>query len=99
MTKRELIEKLYLGSEHLSFSDVELASKSLIDKLADSLADNQRIELRGFGSFCLNKMKAREGRNPKTGEQVHLPDRYVVYFRAGKELRERVDAGKDRDQS
>ncbi len=94
MTKSELIENLYKKSEHLSFSDVEQAIKTILSKMSSSLSKGNRIEIRGFGSFKLNKMKPRIGRNPKTGESVTLPERYVVHFKPGKDLRERVNNSK-----
>ena len=59
--------------------------------MADSLARGERVELRGFGSFALNYRPARNGRNPRTGEPVKVPAKYTPHFKAGKELRERVD--------
>ncbi len=91
MTKSELIETLYKNSEHLNFADVELATKSVLSRMSKSLANGDRIEVRGFGSFSLNKMRSRIGRNPKTGESVHLGERFVVHFKPGKELKERVN--------
>ena len=60
--------------------------------MAQSLADGDRIEIRGFGSFSLHFRAPRTGRNPKTGESVELEGKYVPYFKPGKELRERVNA-------
>jgi integration host factor subunit beta len=64
----------------------------ILDAMTDSLVKGQRIEIRGFGSFGLNHRPARVGRNPKSGERVHVPEKFVPHFKAGKELRERVDA-------
>ena len=69
--------------------------KMILDAMAKSLADGQRIEIRGFGSFGLNYRPPRTGRNPKSGEKVQVPAKYVPHFKAGKELRERVDLKKD----
>jgi len=96
MTKSELIENLYKQSVHLSFTDVEQAIKSMLLRMTQSLANGERIEIRGFGSFKLNKMQSRVGRNPKTGELVTLPERYVVHFKPGKDLRERVNNSRNR---
>jgi integration host factor subunit beta len=63
--------------------------------MAQSLATNERIEVRGFGSFSLHHRKPRIGRNPKTGEAVSLTEKYVPHFKPGKELRDRVDTSKD----
>lgn len=76
----------------LQAKDVEYGVKVLVDTMTRSLAKGQRIEIRGFGSFSLNLRPERVGRNPKTGESVHVPQKYVPHFKPGKELRERVDA-------
>jgi len=91
MTRSELIEKLSSQQTHLSFADVELAVRAIIDQLGSALAHGERIEIRGFGSFALHHRPPRVGRNPKTGEPVALPGKYVPHFKPGKALRERVD--------
>ncbi|MBN8726404.1 MAG: integration host factor subunit beta [Xanthomonadales bacterium] len=91
MTKSELIEALAQRQKHLAASDVELAVKSVLEQLSQSLADGKRIEIRGFGSFSLHYRPPRMGRNPKTGEAVALPGKHVPHFKPGKELRERVN--------
>lgn len=91
MTKSELIELIASRQDQLPPKDVELAVKMIIDRLAQSLVDNQRIEVRGFGSFSLHYRAPRLGRNPKTGEPVSLPGKYVPHFKPGKELRDRVN--------
>jgi len=91
MTKSELIEVLAAKNSHLNHKDVELAVKSLIEQMSQSLATGQRIEIRGFGSFSLHYRPPRMGRNPKTGESVALAAKYVPHFKPGKELRERVN--------
>jgi integration host factor subunit beta len=91
MTKSELIESLAKAMSHLAPHDVELAVKSLLDQMADALCEGERIEIRGFGSFSLHFRPPRTGRNPKTGSSVSLPGKYVPHFKAGKELRERVN--------
>lgn len=91
MTKSELIEILAAKNSHLNHKDVELAVKSLIEQMSQSLATGQRIEIRGFGSFSLHYRPPRMGRNPKTGESVALAAKYVPHFKPGKELRERVN--------
>ena len=93
MTKSELIEALSLDQKHLAAADVEMAVKTLLEQMSQSLADGQRIEIRGFGSFSLHYRPPRMGRNPKTGEPVALPGKHVPHFKPGKELRERVDVG------
>jgi len=91
MTKSELIEQLSIKHTHLVTKDVELSVKIIIEHMAQSLANGERIEIRGFGSFSLHHRKARTGRNPKTGEAVALPPKYAPHFKPGKELRERVN--------
>jgi integration host factor subunit beta len=91
MTKSELIEILARRQPHLQAGDVDLAVKSMLDMMAAALAQGERIEIRGFGSFSLHYRPARVGRNPKTGESVTLPGRHVPHFKPGKELRERVN--------
>lgn len=93
MTKSELIEVLASRQSHLAFKDVELAVKSLLEQMSHALADGERIEIRGFGSFSLHYRAPRQGRNPKTGTSVSLPGKHVPHFKPGKELRERVDLG------
>ncbi len=91
MTKSELIELLVAEQTHLNQTDVELAVRSIIEQLSRALAEGERIEIRGFGSFCLHYRPPRMGRNPKTGEAVALPGKHVPHFKPGKELRERVN--------
>jgi integration host factor subunit beta len=91
MTRSELIEKLVADQTHLSQADVELAVRAIIDQLSGALSAGDRIEIRGFGSFALHHRPPRVGRNPKTGEAVALPAKYVPHFKPGKALRARVD--------
>lgn len=91
MMKSELIELMARKQNHLAYKDVELAVKSLLDQMSEALATGDRIEIRGFGSFSLHFRPPRAGRNPKTGDSVSLPGKYVPHFKPGKELRERVN--------
>ncbi|MCZ2720094.1 integration host factor subunit beta [Marinomonas sp. 15G1-11] len=91
MTKSELIELLIDQQSHLPVKDVELAVKAILEHMSESLADGERIEIRGFGSFSLHYRAPRIGRNPKTGESVELDAKYVPHFKPGKELRELVN--------
>ena len=91
MTKSELIEKLAAAQSQLTAKDMELAVKMILDHMSDALARGERIEIRGFGSFSLHYRAPRVGRNPKTGDPVSLPGKYVPHFKPGKELRERVN--------
>ena len=92
MTKSELIELLAKRQPHLKADDVDLAVKSLLQMMGTALSGGERIEVRGFGSFSLHYRPPRTGRNPKTGDAVALPGKYVPHFKPGKELRERVTA-------
>jgi len=98
MTKSELIEIIAAKQSQLSVKDVELAVKTLIEQMSETLAAGERIEIRGFGSFSLHYRAPRIGRNPKTGESVGLAGKYVPHFKPGKELRDRVNESMDRDQ-
>ncbi len=95
MTKSELIEALSARQQHLAANDVELAVKSLLEQMTHALANGERIEIRGFGSFSLHFRPPRQGRNPKTGEAVALAGKHVPHFKPGKDLRERVNDGAD----
>jgi integration host factor subunit beta len=91
VTKSELIERIAARQEQLSPKDVEMAVKMIMEEMARALINNRRIEIRGFGSFCLHYRAPRTGRNPKTGGAVELPGKWVPHFKPGKELRERVN--------
>jgi integration host factor subunit beta len=91
MTKSELIAQLAARHAQFSVTDIEMAVKTILDALAKNLSRGERIEIRGFGSFSLSFRPARLGRNPKSGERVQVPAKYVPHFKAGKELRDRVD--------
>ncbi|HPQ95455.1 MAG: integration host factor subunit beta [Thiothrix sp.] len=95
MTKSEIIDVLTRKQSHLNSKDVELSVKMLLESMSDALSDGGRIEIRGFGSFSLHHRGARKGRNPKTGEQVSLPPKFVPHFKPGKELREKVNASRE----
>jgi len=97
MTKSELIEIIAAKQTQLSAKDVELAVKTLIELMSETLAAGERIEIRGFGSFSLHYRAPRIGRNPKTGESVGLAGKYVPHFKPGKELRDRVNDGLQRE--
>jgi integration host factor subunit beta len=95
MTKSELIAALSTRQPQLQPRDVELAVKELLEQMSAALAAGDRIEVRGFGSFSLHYRPPRVGRNPKTGEAVQVPDKFVPHFKPGKELRERVNNGSE----
>src|ERR1051325_2436567 len=91
MTKSELIERIVTKQPQLSAKDVELAVKTILEQMAQTLATGERIEIRGFGSFSLHYRAPRHGRNPKTGDSVSLDGKFVPHFKPGKELRDRVN--------
>ncbi len=90
MTKSELIEALAARQMHLRTDDVDMAVKTMLEQLSATLAEGERIEIRGFGSFSLHFRPPRIGRNPKTGDAVALSGKHVPHFKPGKELREQV---------
>ena len=91
MTKSDLIEKV-AAQLNLPKGKAELIINCIFDSMEESLKQGNRIEIRGFGSFSLNHRPPRVGRNPRSGERVEVPEKWVPHFKAGKELRERVDA-------
>jgi integration host factor subunit beta len=91
MTKSELIERIAERQDQLSAKDIELAVKLVLEYMSQCLSTGERIEIRGFGSFSLHYRAPRTGRNPKTGETVELPGKYVPHFKPGKEMRDRVN--------
>ena len=91
MTKSELIARLAERFPQLVAKDADYAVKMMLDALTAALVRSDRIEIRGFGSFALNYRPPRVGRNPKSGDKVQVPEKHVPHFKAGKELRERVD--------
>ena len=95
MTKSELIERICKRQSQLLPKDVELAVRTMLEQMSTTLAQGERIEIRGFGSFSLHYRAPRIGRNPKTGESVGLTGKYVPHFKPGKELRETVNGWTD----
>ena len=93
MTKSDLIARLAERFPQLVAKDADFAVKMILDAMSEALVKGDRIEIRGFGSFSLNYRPPRVGRNPKSGEKVDVPEKWVPHFKAGKELRERVDLG------
>ncbi len=94
MTKSELVNILIERQPHLLKRDVELAVNCILKQMVDTLDQNERIEIRGFGSFTMRHRAPRIARNPKTSETVSLPAKVVVHFKPGTELRHRVDAAR-----
>ena len=95
MTKSELIAQLAAENPHLRQPDVELIVATIFDEITAALARGDRVELRGFGAFSAKRRDARTGRNPRTGATVAVAGKAVPYFKPGKELRERINAGGD----
>ena len=91
MTRSELTAALAQRFPQLVQKDAEMAVTEILGAIATALAVGNRVEIRGFGSFSLNYRPPRTGRNPKTGEKVAVPGKHVSHFKAGKELRERVE--------
>jgi integration host factor subunit beta len=95
MLRSELIEILASENPHLRTSDVELIVNTIFETIEEALRTGDRVELRGFGAFSVRVREARKGRNPRTGETVQVPAKAVPFFKAGKELRARVNGGVD----
>lgn len=91
MTRAELIQKIATRYPQLTATDVDMAVRVIMDAMSRVLSKGGRIEVRGFGSFGINYRPSRKGRNPKTGASVMVPAKYMPHFKAGKELRDRVD--------
>ena len=91
MTKSELIAELAASNPHLRGADVELIVATIFDQITGALARGERVELRGFGAFTVKHRAARQGRNPRTGDTVFVEDKFVPFFKTGKELRERLN--------
>ncbi len=91
MTRIDLVTITQEAIEGLNRRQCEVIVNSIFDAIRDALAAGEKVELRGFGSFKVRQRRSRDGRNPKTGEPVHVPPKTVPYFKPGKELRERVN--------
>ena len=89
MIKSELIAQLAAQNPHLYHRDVERIVTTVFEEISSALAHGDRVELRGFGAFSVKQRPARVGRNPRTGDAVHVPEKHVPFFKAGKELREK----------
>ena len=91
MIKSELVQKLAEENPHLFTRDIERIVNTLFDEIAEALANGDRVELRGFGAFSVKHRDARIGRNPRTGEAVAIEEKWSPFFKAGKEMRERLN--------
>jgi integration host factor subunit beta len=93
MTKSELIQRLSERNPHLYQRDLERIVTAIFDEIAAALARGDRVELRGFGAFSVKRRDARLGRNPRTGDSVHVEEKHIPFFKTGKQLRERLNEG------
>ncbi len=91
MTKSELIQRLAERNPQLLRSDVERIVNTVFDEVSNALARGGRVELRGFGAFSIKQRDARQGRNPRTGESVKVGQKFVPFFKTGKQLRDRLN--------
>src|SRR5271169_6246397 len=91
MTKAELVDKIAEKKPGLTRKQVEVVVNTVLDGIKEALSREDKVEIRGFGSFRIRHRRAKEGRNPKTGETVQVPPKKVPFFKAGKEMREMVD--------
>jgi integration host factor subunit beta len=91
MTRSDLVEELAERFRQLTHKDAESAVKASLDAMSEALVRGHRIEIRGFGSFSINRRPPRMGRNPRSGESVAIPEKRVSHFKPGKALREAVD--------
>ncbi len=100
LTKSELVAYITANlSPHIPEADVELAVSSILERMMTALMNGERIEVRGFGSISLHYRPPRLGRNPKTGEDVRVPEKYVPHFKPGVNLRKRVNKGNNKGSS
>src|SRR3954465_13430922 len=90
MIKSELVLRLAEQNPHLFERDCEAVVKAILGKIADALAAGEGVEIRGFGSFSVKDLRARQGRNPRTGESVAVKEKKVLAFKPGKEIRQRL---------
>ncbi len=91
MTRSDLVEELADRFPQLTQKDAESAVKAILDAMSEAMERGHRIEIRGFGSFTINRRPPRIGRNPRSGESVAIPEKRVPHFKPGKALREAVD--------
>ena len=91
MTKSDLIKRLAAANPHLYARDLERIVDTVFERIGSALSRGDRVELRGFGAFSTRGRGERVGRNPRTGDEVEVPNKVVPYFKTGKELRERLN--------
>ncbi|MET0546406.1 MAG: integration host factor subunit beta [Caulobacterales bacterium] len=95
MLRSELVEALAEKNKNLLTTDVEKVVDVVLEEIAKALERGDRVELRGFGAFSVRKRDARVGRNPRTGDTVNVEAKRVPFFRAGKEIRQKLNGGRD----
>ena len=93
MIKSELVQRLAQANPHLYQRDVENIVNAILEEIGDALSGGQRVELRGFGAFSVKHRPARQGRNPRTGANVEVEEKWIPFFKAGKEMRDRLNDG------
>jgi integration host factor subunit beta len=91
MIRSELIQTIADENPHLYQRDVERIVNTVFEEIIDAVADGNRVELRGFGAFSVKRREPRVGRNPRTGEAVHVEEKHVPFFKTGKLLRDRLN--------
>ncbi|MFQ5464564.1 MAG: integration host factor subunit beta [Thermodesulfobacteriota bacterium] len=91
MTKSELIEAVASRCQNFSRKDIEVIVDTVFQSMCDSLSVGDKVEIRGFGSFKIKERDGRQGRNPKSGESIYIEPKKVPFFKAGKEIRERIN--------
>lgn len=91
MTKSELIEAVASKVDNFSRKDIEVIVDTIFQSMSDSLSYGDKVEIRGFGSFKIKEREGRQGRNPKSGESIYIEPKKVPFFKAGKEIRERIN--------
>jgi integration host factor subunit beta len=100
MIKSELVARLAQANPHLYQRDIERIVSTVFGEISAALSRGDRVELRGFGAFSVKERPARVGRNPRTGAPVHVAEKFVPFFKTGKELRERLNKEEaDADQN
>ncbi len=92
MIRSELVKRLALKNPNLVHEDVERIVDTFFTEIVSAISSNERVELRGFGTFSPRHREARSGRNPRTGEDVHVEEKVVPFFRSGKDIRERLNS-------
>lgn len=93
MTRSELIQRIAELNPHLYHRDVERIVTTIFEEISEALARGDRVELRGFGAFSVKRRDARIGRNPRTGDAVHVAEKHIPFFKTGKLLRDRLNSG------